>query len=122
MKTLTLPGFQVSRDSRSVYGNPKQVFIDCLAKFPEACVVGMRREMERLEQAGIPAYAEGRRVWTPYHTFTILLDGRSTRWSAADVDFHERAQKVAVQMATRSGYSFNKMFAKCYLQEETNNA
>jgi hypothetical protein len=120
--TLSLPGLEVIRDARSLYGNPCLVYIDSLDRYPTTVIVGMRRELERLELAGIPAFADGRRVWTPNGSFFIGLDGQPTRVLCSVMDFEDRARHAAQRMAIRQGFSFNHLFKDIYLKEESTHA
>lgn len=116
---LTLPGLDGMRDTRSLYGDPREVYIDTLTRYPEAVVHGMRRELERLERAGVPAFADGRRIWTPTNSFFINLNGIPSRPLASDIDFDARARHAAQRIATRNGYSFTHTFAARYLKEDS---
>jgi len=121
-RTLLLPGLEVVQDARSLYGDPRLVHIDCLSRFPDTVVIGMRREMERLELAGIPAFADGRRVWTANGSYFIELNGRPSRFLTSLVDFDARARHAARRMDERSGFSFNRCFRDRYLKEDQNYA
>ena len=120
-RTPALPGLEVVH-TRSLYGDPRLVHIDCLTRFSEAVVIGMRREMERLEHAGIPAFADGRRIWTPSTSYMIELTGQPSRWLASIVDFDARARHAAQRMEERDGFSFTQTFAKRYLIKEESHA
>jgi hypothetical protein len=117
MTSLTLPGLDVVRDSRSLYGDPSEVFIDPLPRFPEAVVHGMRHELERLQRAGVPAFADGRRLWTPTASYFVNLTGILSRPICSVMDFDARARHAARRMAERNGFSFNRTFRDRYLQE-----
>lgn len=121
-RTLSLPGLEVVRDARSLYGDPRLVHIDCLSRFPETVVIGMRREMERLELAGIPAFADGRRIWTPNGSYFIDFNGQPSRFLTSVVDFDSRARYAAKRMDERNGFSFTRTFAKRYLMKEESHA
>ena len=116
---LTLPGLEIVRDARSLYGNPKEVFVDCLSRFPESVVHGMRRELERLERAGVCAYADGRRIWTASGSYFIDLNGQPSRFLTSVADFDVRARHAARRMDERNGFSFNRTFREMYLKEES---
>lgn len=118
-RTPILPGLEVVRDARSLYGDPREVHIDCLTRFQESVVHGMRRELERLERASIPAFADGRRIWTPTTSYFIELNGQPSRWISSIVDFDTRARHAARRMDERQGFSFNRCFANQYLKEES---
>ena len=120
--TLSLPGLERVRDTSCRYGDPRHVYLDALSRYPDAVLDGMRRELTRLEHAGIPAYADGRRVWTPKSSFLIELTGHPSRWITSVVDFNARARHAAQRMETCSGYSFNRTFRSQYFQEDTNHA
>lgn len=122
MTIPTLPGLEIVHDVHSLYGNPREIHLDCLTRFPEAVLHGMRRELEKLERAFIPAFAEGRRVWTPNGSYQIDLNGQPSRWIQSVADFDARARRAAKRMATDTGYSFNHSFVLCYLQEDTTHA
>lgn len=121
-RTLSLFGLDVVRDARDLYGNPREIHLDCLSRFPEAVLHGMRRELEQLERAGIPAFAENRRIWAPHGSYFIALDGRPSRFITSVVDFDARARHAAQRMATHTGYSFTRSFYTQYLQEDTDHA
>ncbi|OPZ83648.1 MAG: hypothetical protein BWY76_02179 [bacterium ADurb.Bin429] len=116
---LHLPGLEVARDARTQYGDPHEVFVDCLSRYPEAVAQGMRRELERLQRAGIPAFADGRRLWTPSASYFIALSGQPTRVLTSVADFDARARHAAKRMADRTGFSFNKTFRDQYLKEDS---
>jgi hypothetical protein len=120
--SLTLPGLEASRDARSLYGDPALVYVDALPNFSTAVVAGMRRELERLERAGIPAYADGRRIWTPRQSFMIEPTGQPSRWTTPVTDFEILAHQAVHHIARRNGFSFNQSFAQRYLQEDTTHA
>ncbi|HOF87193.1 MAG TPA: hypothetical protein PLZ36_03675 [Armatimonadota bacterium] len=122
MSSLTLPGFDIVRDSRSLYGDPSEVFIDSLPRFPEAVVQGVRRELERLQRAGIPAFADGRRLWTPTASHFVNLNGVLSRPICSIMNFDDRARYAARRMDERSGFSFNRCFRDRYLKEDQTHA
>jgi hypothetical protein len=122
MSTLTLPGLDVIRDARSLYGDPRELYLDPLTRYPEVVLHGMRRELERLQRAGIPAFADGRRLWTPTTSFFIQLNGLPTRHITSVADFDDRARHAARRMDERGGFSFNRLFRDRYLHEEDTHA
>ena len=115
--TLSLPGLD-ALSGPSYPGSPL-AFVGDLFRDPEAVALGMCREMERLAMAGIPAFADGRRVWTPRVSFFIELSGQASRRLTSIVDFDDRARLVAERMATETGYSFTRTFAERYLKEDS---
>lgn len=122
MTTLTLPGLDVIRDARSLYGNPDEVFVDCLTRYPETVLHGMRKELERLQRAGVPAFADGRRIWTANGSYFIALNGQPSRVLTSVADFDDRARHAARRMDERGGFSFNRLFRDRYLHEEDTHA
>lgn len=115
--TLRLPGLDVVQDVRSQYGDPAEVHLDCLTRFPDAVLRGVRRELERLERAGIPAFADGRYLDTPQGRFAIRLDGQLSARISDGQEFLARARRAVRRMQQRNGYSFNKTFARQFVEE-----
>lgn len=115
---LTLPDLEVARDARSLYGRIDEVFIDCLRDYPTAVVHGMRRALEQLERAGVPAFADGRRLWTPQGSFFVNMSGQLSRKVMSIVDFEARARHAVQRMAERNGFSFNQTFVRRFVKED----
>jgi len=113
MTTQSLPGLDIVAESA---GTAPRAYVGDLYRFPDVVAEGMRRELERLDQAGIPAYAEGRRVWTPHASFDILLDGRPSRGMRSTLDFPVKARAAAYRMDSSTSYSFNQTFYILYLK------
>ena len=119
--SLALPGLDELSGPLS-YPGSRLAFVGDLFRYPEPVARGMARELERLAVAGIPAFADGRRVWTPQHSFFITLSGEPSRWLTSAVNFEDRARHAVRRMATDATYSFNQPFAERYLKEETPHA
>lgn len=111
--TASLPGLEFVRESAS---SVPHAYVGDLYRFPDAVAEGMRRELERLDRAGIPAFAEGRRVWTPHASFDILLDGSPSRGLRSTLDFPGKARAAAYQMLDDTCHSFNQTFSAIYLK------
>ena len=113
MTTPLLLGLDVVAESASI---TPRAYVGDLYRFPDAVAEGMHRELERLDQAGIPAYAEGRRVWTPHASFDILLDGRPSRGMRSTLDFPMKSRDAAYRMESGTSYSFNQAFYTLYVK------
>lgn len=119
MSATTLPlDLGITPGSLSCSG----VFIGDLYHQPEAVAEGMRRELAYLDRQGLPAFADGRRIWTPTSSFFINENGKPSRGLCSAMNFDARARYVAIKMETSTRYSFNHTFAQRYLQEGTTNA
>ncbi len=118
MTELTLPGL-TCEPIPSPYRPRAVVFVGDLYSFPDAVSHGMRQELERLQAAGIPAFAEQRRIRTPNGGLVIGFDGRASAWAVSGTGFAAEAQHAALRMENSTVYSFNGLFAQLYLKEES---
>jgi hypothetical protein len=112
-RTLSLPGLEVTVDYRSVFGDPNIVCLDPLTKYPAAVRIGVKRELERLHFAGIPAFAEGHRLMTPHGSYVIYPDGRPSKVIPL-TDFDKVARKAVRRMERESNLSANATFLALY--------
>jgi len=116
--SLAFPGLDTLSGPSSFPGSPL-AFVGDLFRYPHVVTLGMFRELERLAMAGVPAFADGRRIWAPHGSFFIELSGQPSRWLKSAVDFDARARHAVSRMTTDNTYSFNQPFAKRYLKEDS---
>ncbi len=108
-----------SLDAIQVYGNVSHIVIGDMSRYPNAVLVGMRRELERLEFVKIPAFAHGKLLYTPQGLIQIALNGQA---STANLDenynFQHKAREASYRMSSESDFSYNTTFANEYLSPQ----
>jgi len=100
------------------YTGASGVFVGHLFIYPEAVARGIQHELERLDRANVPAFAERRLVFTPHGSFFITLSGKPSRLMKAMEDFETHAYFAALSMESDDRFSFNRTFFTLFLQKE----
>lgn len=92
------------------------VHVGNLTQYPPAVALGIRRLLKQFDFAGQPAFAIGRRLYSPNGINMIGNDGLPFRPACPIPNFHCRAMEAAIKMETYDTYSFNSTYAKRYLK------